>query len=111
MQKILLKDSLPDFAYELKYLLVRENMPDLANQIVDMQIDVERCFSGEDYFTMICTGLQPLLGWGTGQPSIVLTPHKGTILLNVIGNDIISVEIFFRSDIQERFLQQQSVPS
>ena len=107
MHKIFLKDFLPDFVHELKYLLLRESMPDLACQIVYMQVDVDRCISSDDYFIMLCTGLQPLLGWGTGQTTIVLTPKKGNILLNVIGNDIIAIEVFFRNDIQEKFQQLQ----
>lgn len=105
MQKISLKDSLPDFAHELEQLLLKENRPELACQVENMQVDMDRCVSGEEFFAMLCTGLQPSKGWGVGQTTIMLAPDRGNILVDVIDGDIIAVEIYFREDIQEEFMK------
>jgi len=105
MKKIVLIDSLPDFAHELEHLLLKENRPELACQVESMQVDMDRCVSGEECCAMLCTGLQPSKGWGVGQTTIVLTPERGNILVDVVDGDIIAVEIFFRIDVQERLLQ------
>ncbi len=105
MKKIVLRDSLPDFAHELERLLLNENRPELAFQVKNMQVDMDRCVSGEECCAMLCTGLQPSKGWGVGQTTIALTPSNGTIFVDVIDGDIIAVEIFFRKDVQEKLLQ------
>jgi len=109
MQKILLRDSLPDFAHELKLLLLKENRPELARQVEDMQVDMDRCVVDEGFCAMLCTGLQPSKGWGVGQTTIVLNPVRGSILVNVIDGDIIVVEVFFRTDVQEKLLQSRHI--
>lgn len=109
MQKILLKDCLPDFALELEDLLLKESRPELACLVKNMQVNLDRCVSNENYCTMLCTGLQPAKGWGAGQTTIVLAPVSGNILLDVIGCDIIAVEVFFRKDVQEKVQQIQYV--
>ena len=105
MQKKLLRDSLPDFAHELANLLLKVDRPDLACQIESMQVDMDRCVSGDGFCAMLCTGLQPAKGWGVEQTTIVLTPERGNILVDVIEGDIIAVEVFFRKDVQEKLLQ------
>lgn len=109
MPQIVLSDFLPDFACELEYLLLKENKPELACQVENMQLDVARCVCGEDFCAMICRGLRPPKGWGAGQTTMVLAPEKGNILLDVIDGDIVAVEVFFRKDVQEKLLYLQSV--
>ncbi|GFE60374.1 hypothetical protein [Geobacter sp. AOG2] len=105
MQKILLRDSLPDFAHELEHLLLMVDRPELACLVENMKVDMDRCVSGEESCAMLCTGLQPSKGWGVGQTTIVLTPARGNILVDVIEGDIIAVEVFFRKDVQDKLLQ------
>jgi len=105
VKKIVLRDSLPDLAHELEYLLRKENRPELARQVENLLVDMDRWVSGEECYDMLCTGFQPTKGWGAGQTTITLTPGRGTILVDVIDGDIIAVEIFFRKDVKERLLQ------
>jgi hypothetical protein len=109
MKKIVLSDFLPDFACELEHLLLKENKPELACQVENMRVDVARCVGGEDFCTMLCTGLRPPRGWGAGQTTIVLAPDKGNIFLDVIDGDIVAIEVFFRKDVQEKLLQLQNI--
>lgn len=102
MNRKLLKDCLPDFAQELEMLLIREQDPELARQVPLMQLDVEKCGSGENFCSMLCTGLRPEKSWGCGDTSIVLKADRGNVLLNILECGAVAVEVFFRKDIQEK---------
>ena len=109
MQKIYLKDCLPEFVGELECLLLAEDRPELACQVKDMPVDVGRCVISEEFCAMLCTGLQPSRGWGLGQTTIALAPKQGNILVDVIDGEIIAVEVFCRKDVHEKMVQMQCV--
>ncbi|QEM69071.1 hypothetical protein FO488_13485 [Geobacter sp. FeAm09] len=107
MQKIYLKDCLPDFVGELERLLLAEDRPEFACQVKNMPVDMDRCVISEEFCAMLCTGLQPSRGWGAGQTTIVLAPKQGNILVDVVDGEIIAVEVFCRKDVHEKLLQMQ----
>ena len=104
-KRLLLADTLPEFATELRQLLIEQDEPELAAQVPSLAIfDRWRC--GDD----ICCGTfysrpKPQGGFGPGHRNVRLFPDDGALLiLDVVGGEIACVEVLDRPDIREKLL-------
>ena len=100
MQPILLRTALPEFAAELEHLLRGEGKADLAEQVSRLEI-VGRCHCGDDFCSTFYTrgsanACNPI------PETIVLSPEKGIVRVDITSGRITTVELSYRSDVEEK---------
>jgi hypothetical protein len=97
---ILLSTVLPEFAGELRTLLLQENEPGLATQVADLKI-LDRCRCGDEFCASFYTLPKPDGAYGPGHRCLEVEPEKGMIILDVVGETIAHVEVLYRDEIRE----------
>jgi len=102
-QSPLLADTLPAFAIELQRLLAEAGEPELAAQVPSLRI-FERCSCGDDFCPTLYTQPPPKGSYGPGHRNVALAPTDGTIILDVVGDQICCVEVLDRPELRERLL-------
>lgn len=100
----LLADALPEFAAELRQLLVEKGESELAAQVPTLAIH-DRCRCRDD----ICCGTfytqpRPDGAYGPGHRNVALTPGEGMLILDVVDGVIMCVEVLDREDVREKLL-------
>jgi hypothetical protein len=104
-KRLLLSETLPPFATELRQLLTGQGEPDLAAQVPSLAI-FDRCRCRDD----ICRGTfytqpKPEGGGGRGHRNVRLMPSEGTLLiLDVVSGPIMCVEVLDREDVRQALL-------
>jgi hypothetical protein len=99
--RLLLTDTLPEFAAELRQLLIEMGEPELAAQVSGLTI-LDRCRCGDDFCAAFYTQPKPDGSYGPGHRNVALTPEEGTLILDVVGGEIACVELLDRKDVREK---------
>jgi hypothetical protein len=105
MAEPLLQEALPEFAGELKALLEKDGLNQLAGQVASLRI-VDRCRCGEDSCASFYVVPKPKGAWGAGHENIVLDAEEGMLVLDTVEAKIVHVEILDRDEIREKLLRQ-----
>jgi len=100
---LLLTDTLPAFAAELRQLLEEQGEPELAAQVAGLMI-FDRCRCGDDFCATFYTQPKPEGSFGSGHHNLRLVPRKGMLILDVVSGEIACVEVLDRSDVREKVL-------
>jgi hypothetical protein len=100
-KRLLLADTLPSFAAELRQLLIEKGEHDLTAQVSGSKI-LERCQCGDDFCATFCTQPKPEGSFGQGHRNVALTPKEGTLILDVVGEAIACVEVLYREDVRQK---------
>jgi len=98
-----LVDVLPAFAVELQRLLTEGGESELAALVPGLSI-IGRCDCGDDFCATFYTQPKPEGAYGPGHRNVVLAPEAGTIILDVVADEITCVEVLDRPDIRELLL-------
>lgn len=104
MTKFSLAAQFPNLAGEIARLLIEEGEQELACTVADLTI-VERCRCGDDFCATMYTVRPPQGSWGRGHRNVPLDPKDGFLILDVLGHEIVEIEVLFRNEIRERLLQ------
>lgn len=102
-KRLLLTDVLPVFATELERLLTEAGERGLASQVPTLNI-VERCSCGDDFCATFYVQPKPEGAYGPSHRNVVLPPDDGTIILDVVGNQICCIEVLDRPEIRDKLL-------
>ena len=90
-----LKNIAPELVAELQQLLSQEGSPTLAAQVADLQM-VDRCRCGDEFCASFYTTARPIGPFGSGHYTISLSPAEGMLNVDVVGAQIVQIEILFR---------------
>jgi hypothetical protein len=97
---LLLSESLPELANELKQLLTQQGEDALASEVPTLTI-VDRCRCGDDFCSGFYTAPKPNGAYGPGHRNVVLDPANGMIILDVVHGSIQFVEVLYREDVKQ----------
>ena len=100
MSKLALARALPDFAAELEESLRDQGRADLASQVATLPL-VERCRCGDDFCATFYTVTKPAGAYGPGHSNLVVESCEGTIILDLMNDEIHCVEVLYRPDVQK----------
>ena len=100
----LLQEALPELTNEVTILLLKEEEPELAEQVCSLRL-VDRCRCGDDFCATIYTVAKPKGAWGPGHENIVLAPTQGYLILDVLDRKITCIEVLDQDDIRDKLLQ------
>jgi len=91
-----LKSLMPKVADELETLI--------AEACINLELDelevFDKCRCGDGFCAMFYTAPKPNGSWGSSHYNIELSPEKGMMILDVVGERIVAVEILDRPDIK-----------
>jgi len=99
----LLADVLPSFATELQQLLTEKGESELAAQVPGLMI-FDRCRCGDDFCSTFYTQPKPDGAYGPGHRNVVLAPDNGTLILDVVAEEIACIELLDRNDVRKKLL-------
>jgi hypothetical protein len=102
-KRLLLGDTLPAFATELRQLLTEKGESDLAAQVPGLTI-LDRCRCGDDICATFYTQPKPKGGFGSGHRNVRLMPEEGMLILDVVAGEIACVEVLDRGDVRQMLL-------
>jgi len=80
-------------------MLVEEGEPALSAQVADLHI-VGRCRCGDNFCATFYTAPRPVGSYGPGHRTIALTPAFGYLNVDVVGADIVQIEVLYRYDLK-----------
>ena len=92
-------DVAPNLVLELEQMLVEEGEPALSAQVAGLRI-VDRCRCGDDFCASFFTAPRPVGSYGPGHRTIALAPALGYLNVDVVGGDIVQVEVLYRDDVK-----------
>ena len=95
----LLSDVLPAFAEELRQLLFSSEESQLAGQVRSLRI-VDRCRCGDNFCSTFYVRPKPSGAYGPDHRSVPLTSAEGMVILDVVGEEIVCIEVLYRPDVQ-----------
>ncbi len=102
-EKPRLADILPEFAIELRTLLVDSDQPGLADQVAALVI-YDRCRCGDSFCASFYTQPKPDGAYVGDHHTIGLGPKEGMIALDVVNTRIAHVEVLYRDEIRKTLL-------
>jgi hypothetical protein len=76
-------------------------VPALATQVADLTI-VDRCRCGDDFCATFYTVGRPNGPFGPGHYTIALSPLVGMLNVEVIGSQIVQIEVLYRIDLRTK---------
>jgi hypothetical protein len=100
-KRLLLTDTLPAFATELRQLLEEQGEPELAAQISSLVI-LDRCRCGDNICATFYTHATPKGSFGPGLRNVRLMPEEGMLILDVVAGEIACIEVLDRKDIWKK---------
>jgi hypothetical protein len=100
-KRLLLTDTLPEFAAELQQLLIEKGERELAAQVPGLVI-LDRCRCGDDFCATFYTQPKPAGAYGPSHRNVTLTPDEGMLILDVVAGEIACVEVLDRKDVREK---------
>jgi hypothetical protein len=92
---------LPEFAEELKILLLASKEPLLAAQVPDLVV-ARRCSCEDDFCATFYTKYEPSMRPYRDARCLELEPKEGMIILDVVCGLIAKVEVLYRDDVRRR---------
>ncbi len=102
-KRLPLADVLPSLANELRQLLEEQGEPKLAAQVPGLMI-LDRCRCGDDFCATFFTQPKPQARFGPSHRNVALTPAKGMLILDVVGEAIAWVEVLYRDEVRQKLL-------
>jgi hypothetical protein len=96
-------EALPGFTNELEELLKKAGEPKLAAQVQYLKI-LDRCRCGDDFCSTFYAQSKPDGAYGPDHRNVVLAPDDGTVILDVVADQICCVEVLDRPEIREKLL-------
>jgi len=100
-KQLLLADALPAFSAELRQLLEEHGEHELASQVPTLAI-LDRCRCGDDICATFYTQPKPKGGFGPGHRNVRLMPEEGMLILDIVGGEIMCVEVLDRNDVRQK---------
>ena len=100
-KQLLLTDTLPALAAELRQLLTENGEIKLAEQVPGLMI-LDRCRCGDDFCATFYTQPKPNGAYGPGHRNVALAPEEGMLILDVVGQEIACVEVLYRNEIRQK---------
>jgi hypothetical protein len=100
-KRLLLTDTLPEFATDLRQLLIEQGEPALAAQVAGLMIR-DRCRCGDDFCATFYTEPKPNGADGPSHRNVALIPEEGKLILDVVDGEIACVEVLDRNDVREK---------
>jgi hypothetical protein len=91
----------PEFAEELAALLLAENEPGLADQMLSAEI-VSRCECEDEFCASFYTEPRPDGAYGPGHENIQLEPATGMVILDVVQGRLMQVEVLYHPEFRYR---------
>ena len=92
--------ALPALARELTTLLIEAEEFELAAQTPELKI-VDRCLCGDEFCATFYTQPKPMRSYGPDHRNVALTPEKGWLILDVVGGQIMCVEVLYRDELRD----------
>ncbi len=102
-ERMFLAETFPALAAELRQLLIEEGEPELAAQVAGLRI-LERCPCTDDFCATFYTEPKPDGAYGPDHRTLPLTPNKGMLILDVVGEKIACVEVLNPDEIRQKLL-------
>lgn len=102
-KRLLLTETFPAFANELRQLLIDKGELELAARVSSLKI-FDRCRCGDDFCATIYTQPKPEGGYGPGHRNVALAPVQGMLILDVVAEKIACVEVLYRGDVREKLV-------
>jgi hypothetical protein len=100
-KRLLLSQTLPAFATELRRLLEEQGEPELGAQVPGLMI-FDRCRCGDGFCSTFYTQPKPKGAYGPGHRNVALTHDEGMLILDIVAGEIACVEILDRNDIRRK---------
>jgi hypothetical protein len=100
-KRLLLTDTFPSFATELRRLLEEHGEPELAAQVPGL-MSLDRCRCRDDICATFYTQPKPNGGFGPGHRNVRLMKEQGMLILDVVAERIACVEVLDRDDVREK---------
>ena len=94
-------DVVPELVEELQRLLKEEGEIALTDQVARLVI-VDLCRCGDDFCSTFYTKPRPNGPFGPEHRTIALMPKTGCLNVDVVGSEIVQIEILFRDDLKAR---------
>jgi hypothetical protein len=88
-------------ANELRQLLIEYG--ELAAQVHGLMI-LDRFRCGDDFCATFYTHSKPDGAYGPGHQNVLLAPHEGTIIVDMVDGEIECVEVLDRPDVREKLI-------
>jgi hypothetical protein len=85
----------------MQNLLVEQGEHDLATQVAQLAI-IELCPCGDAFCAMFYTAPRPGGTYGPALRTIPLGPRTGMLTVDVVGPDIVAVEILYRDELRTK---------
>jgi len=101
MDAPLLINVIPELAEELKTLLVKAELPGVAEQLDALRI-VDRCRCGEDACASFYTANRPDGAWGAGHENVSLNTESGFLILDLVHKKIVHIEVLDKAEIKQK---------
>ena len=98
---MLLVDTLPTLAADLRELLISDGRPELAAQIPGLKI-LDRCHCDENFCASFYTQPKPKGSYGPDLECLELEPAEGMLILDVVSGVIAHVEVLFNDGLRDR---------
>ena len=92
-----LRNVAPELVTEMQSLLMEQGEHDLATQVVKLAI-VELCSCGDSFCSTFHTVERSNSPRGLGHRTIALRPQRGILNVDVVGPDIVGIEILYRDE-------------
>lgn len=101
-KRLLLTDTLPAFAAELRQLLIQKGESELAARVPGLMI-VDRCRCEDTNCGTFYVQPKPNGSFGPGHRNVRLLPDDGALLiLDVVAGNIVAVELLDRPRVREK---------
>ena len=98
---MLLVDCLPEFSDELRSLSLEAGLPEVAEQVDQLQL-VDRCRCGDDFCATFYTAAKPKGSYGPSHRNVELPAEQGMIILDLVDGRVHCVEVLYRDEIRQR---------
>jgi hypothetical protein len=99
-KRLLLTETFPAFANELRHLLIEKGELELAARVSSLEI-FERCRCGDDFCATFYTQRKPEGSFGPSHRNLALKPAEGMLILDAVAEEIACVEVLDRKDIRD----------
>ncbi len=100
---MLLTELFPPLAIELEQLLGSRGETALASQVSQLAI-VDRCRCEDGFCSSFYVQPKPEAAYGPGHRTVDLGAVEGMLLLDVVGGEIVHVEVLYRNDIRQKLM-------
>jgi hypothetical protein len=94
-----LKGVSPALVVEVQHLLLQDGSPTLASLVAELHI-VDHCRCGDNFCATFYTTERTRGPFGPDHRTIPVRPQMGVLNVDVIGSDIVAIEVLYRDDLR-----------